>query len=137
MFRKWRTVFLAAVAATAAACASAGPSSSSRFGPGEVVVFDGNSYQMLQVDQDFVLMRHREPVGEAGGISGYVDEVFRVSRYKLADGRWVSPERAPGIALQWLGLETFALSKDDFVLPAPSVEGGSEVVLVEPAPAGK
>ena len=131
-FRVLRPVFLAAVALAAAACASTSGGGPSRFSPGETVRFDGAVYQMFQDDQEFVLMRHREPSGEAGGISGFVDEVFRVPRHSLSEGRWTDSRRAPGIALQWLGFEKFALTRAEDVLPAPPVDAGAEVVQAAP-----
>jgi len=136
-FRVLRPVFLVAVALAAAACASTSGGPPAKFGPGQTVEFGGTAYQLHQDDQDFVLMRHREPTGEAGAISGFVDEVFRVSRHRLGEGRWTDPVRAPGVALQWRGLDTFSLARaDDPVTTAP-VEAGSEVVQATPAPTGQ
>jgi hypothetical protein len=136
-FRVLRPVFLVAVAAMAAACASTAGSPPSRFGPGETVEFNGTAYQMILVDQEFVLMRQRDSVGEAGGISGFVDEVFSVPRYRLGEGRWTNPTKAPGVALQWLGFENFALTRDDDVATAAAAPAAGEVVLAQPEAAGK
>ncbi len=58
-------------------------------------------------------------------ISGFVDEVFRVSRYDLGEGRWYANEKLPGVYLQWLGLDSFALAHDR------SAVGDAPVVMIK------
>lgn len=93
--------------------------------PGDTFSFDGKSYLLQQVQEDFVLLRYREQ--EEGGsdlISGFVDEVFRVSRYDLGQGRWYGSSRLEGVYVQWLGLDAFALEDDRAALR------GAEVVML-------
>jgi len=92
--------------------------------PGDTASFHGERYRLQQVQDDFVLLRFRDPDDGQGAISGYVDEVFRVSRYDLGQGRWYGSSRMPGVYVQWLGLEAFALESDRKAL------GGAEVVML-------
>lgn len=109
----------------ASGCASTSSNGIQRLDPGQTVEFDGKAYQLQQVQEDFVLLRYREPGAEKGVISGFVDEVFRVSRYDLGAGRWYANEKLPGIYLQWLGLDSFAMAHDRAAL------GDAEVVTVK------
>jgi len=120
--RAWlRTLAILAVAASFAACASTSSSSGSdpvRAAPGDVVEFDGNLYQLVLIQDDFVILRYREPSGEAGGLSGFLDEVFRVNRYRVGEGRWGSLESMPGVQVQWAGGDNFVLARDAAASPA-------------------
>jgi hypothetical protein len=108
----------------AAGCASTSAGGIQRLEPGQTVEFDGRAYQLLQVQEDFVLMRYRDPATEPGAISGFLDEVFRISRYDLGEGRWYANEKLPGVYLQWMGLDSFGLAHDRKVL------GNAEVVML-------
>ncbi|MCK6480136.1 MAG: hypothetical protein HUU06_01625 [Planctomycetaceae bacterium] len=105
-------------------CASTGGTSSGTVHPGETVSFKGEQFLLLTVQEDFVLLRYRDPDADDGVISGFVDEVFRVSRYDLGKGRWYGSSRLPGVYIQWRGLDAFALESD------PAALGGAEVVMV-------
>ena len=121
--RAWlRALAVLAVAASFAACASTSSSSSEavRAAPGDVVEFDGNLYQLVLIQDDFVILRYREPSGEAGGLSGFLDEVFRVNRYRVGEGRWGSLESMPGVQVQWAGGDNFVLARDGG-MPAPAM----------------
>ena len=119
-------VLLAAAAALAQGCASAPARSGGMesIRPGDTVDFDGQTFQLRQVQEDFVLLRYRAPGTEGGGITGFVDEVFRVSRYDLGNGQWYSHAKLPGTYVQWLGLDSFALAHDRSALR------GAEVVML-------
>jgi len=132
--RRLRPALLFAVVALATACASTGSGTSGRFGPGDTFEYEGTGYKLLQVEQDYVLMRHRSPDGEAGAISGYVDEVLRVPRSRLGEGRWVAGEKMPGVSLQWLGLDSFSLVRDGGAAEEPAAP---EVVQAEPEATGR
>ena len=118
--RTWlRTLAVLAVAVSFAACASTSSSSDPvRAAPGEVVEFDGQLYQLVLIQDDFVILRYREPSGEAGGLSGFLDEVFRVNRYRVGEGRWGSLESMPGVQVQWAGGDNFVLARDVAAAPA-------------------
>jgi hypothetical protein len=107
-----RNLAFLALAAFLAACAST-PSATRadpiKIGPGDVFEFEGTLYSLVLVQDDFVLLRYREASGAAGGLSGFLDEVFRVSRYRLGEGRWVSAESMPGLQVQWAGGDNFVL----------------------------
>ena len=113
---------LAALAVFSAACASAPPVPSPRVLPGDTFAFEGEEYLLQQVQEDFVLLRYVDP--DDAPISGYVEEVFRVSRYDLGQGRWYAHRRLPGVYLQWLGLDAFALARGSGTVR------GSEVVML-------
>ena len=115
---------LPALLLLAAGCASTSGSGIGRLDPGQTVEFDGKAYQLRQVQEDFVLLRYREPGSEAGALSGFVEEVFRVSRYDLGAGRWYANEKLPGLYLQWMGLDSFALAHDRKAI------GDAEVVML-------
>ena len=114
-----------ALVVACAGCASTSANGIQRLDPGETVEFDGKAYQLQQIQEDFVLLAYREPAAEKGVISGFVDEVFRISRYDLGTGRWYANERLPGVYLQWLGLDSFALAHDRKAI------GDAEVVMVK------
>ena len=106
-------LLLSAAAALAASCASRpAPGVVRPIEPGEAFEFEGGAFQLRRVQEDYVLLRFREPSPDAGGISGFMDEVLRVSRYDLGEGRWYASEKLPGVYLQWLGLDSFALARD-------------------------
>jgi len=116
---------LAAAASLAQGCASSrGPSGMESIRPGDTVEFDGETFQLRQVQEDFVLLRYRAPGVEGGGITGFVDEVFRVCRYDLGAGQWYSHAKLPGTYVQWLGLDSFGLVHDRAALR------GAEVVML-------
>jgi hypothetical protein len=125
-------VVLSAASLLSAGCASAPtsgprralPPGVERIEPGETIEFEGRVFQMRQVQEDFVLLRYREPAGVGGGISGFVDEVFRVCRYDLGEGRWYTHAKLPDVYLQWLGLDSFAMAHDRSALR------GAEVVML-------
>jgi len=123
-----RALLLVAVlftgAVASAGCASTSANGIQRLDPGQTVEFDGKAYQLQQVQEDFVLLRYREPGGDKGAISGFVDEVFRISRYDLGTGRWYSNDKLPGVYLQWMGFDSFALAHDRKAI------GDAEVVMV-------
>jgi hypothetical protein len=104
-------LFLSAAALLSAGCASRGPGEFERIGPGEVVEFGDEAYKLLGVQEDFVLLRYRQRGEVPGGITGFVDEVFRVTRYDLGEGRWYAHEKAPGVCFQWMGFDSFALAE--------------------------
>lgn len=110
-----RTLLVLALAASIAACASTSSLSNPdpvRAAPGDIVEFDGNLYRLVLVHDDFVILRYREASGEAGGLSGFLDEVFRVNRYRVGEGRWASLEAMPGVQVQWAGGDSFVLARD-------------------------
>jgi hypothetical protein len=108
----------------AAGCASTAGPGIQRIEPGQTVEFDDRAYQLRQVQEDFVLLRYRDPGTEKGIISGFVDEVFRISRYDLGEGRWYAHEKLPGVYLQWLGFDSFGLAHDRKAV------GNAEVVML-------
>ena len=59
---------------------------------------------------DFILMRYLDS-GTAGGLSGFMDEVIRVSRYELRQGRWNSEPGKPELRMQWAGGDAFVLDR--------------------------
>ena len=126
-----RVLFVAALSALPLGCASPGPSGASlpagveKVVPGETIEFEGQVFQLRKVQEDYVLLRYKEPGGTGGGISGFVDEVFRVCRYDLGNGSWMTHRNLPGVYLQWLGLDSFALARDRSAL------GGTEVVMLQ------
>ncbi len=120
-------VVLAFATLISVGCASAGPPlppGVERVQPGETIEFEGQVFQMRKVQEDFVLLRYREPGGVGGGISGFVDEVFRVCRYDLGAGCWYTHARLPDVYLQWLGFDSFAMAHDRSALR------GAEVVML-------
>jgi hypothetical protein len=125
MFKPLAAAALLLAAAFAAGCAgTSGAGGMESVRPGDVVEFDGQVFQLRQVQEDFVLLRYREPGGAGGGITGFVDEVFRVSRYDLGAGQWYSHAKLPGTYVQWVGLDSFALAHDKAALR------GAEVVML-------
>ena len=118
-------VILASLASFLAAGCASGKGATGAIHPGDTFSFEGKDYVLRQVQDDFVLLRFREPGDDSSGlISGYVDEVFRVSRYDLGQGRWYGSSRLQGVYVQWLGLDAFALEDDRAAL------GGAEVVML-------
>jgi hypothetical protein len=112
---------LALAFAALAGCATSPPTPGlHRLEEGKSVEFDGRLYMLDRVEEDYVVRRYREP-GEGRIISGFVEEVFRVSRYDLGQGRWHAGGKLPGAYLQWLGLDSFALVHE----PAGYVPSGT------------
>ena len=109
----------------AAGCASTSASGVQRIEPGGEVEFEGRAYKLQQVQEDYVLLRYREPGSTEGALSGFVDEVFRISRYDLGEGRWYANQKNAGVYLQWLGLDAFGIAHSREAL------GGAEVVMVK------
>jgi len=109
----------------AAGCAGSSASGIQRIEPGQTVEFDDRAYQLRQVQEDFVLLKYREPGSGQGALSGFVDEVFRISRYELGEGRWYAHQKHAGVYLQWLGLDSFGIAHDREAL------GGAEVVMLK------
>ena len=110
-----RALAAAALAALLPACASSRSAAPApvRVSPGQVAEFDGGLYQLVAIHDDFVLLKSREASGEAGALSGFLDEVFRVNRYRVGEGRWGGLERVPGLGVRWAGGEEFVLVRDD------------------------
>lgn len=108
----------------AAGCAGTSAAGIQRIEPGQTVEFEDRAYQLRQVQEDYVLLRYREPGAGQGALSGFVDEIFRISRYDLGEGRWYANARNSGVYLQWLGLDSFGIAHDRAAL------GGAEVVMV-------
>ena len=120
-----RTAIYLLLLVLAAGCASTSASGIQRIEPGQTVEFDDRAYQLRQIQEDYVLLKYREPGAEQGALSGFVDEVFRISRYDLGEGRWYANQRNSGVYLQWLGLDSFGIAHDRAAL------GGAEVVMVK------
>lgn len=119
------TAILLTAAALVAGCASAPANRGTEtLRPGDIVEFEGQVFQLRQVQEDYVLLRYRAPGAEGGLISGFVDEVFRVSRYDLGAGQWYSHAKLPGTYVQWVGLDAFAMAHDREMLR------GAEVVML-------
>ena len=102
---------VAALLAFCAGCAATPLPGRQEVQPGDTFAFEGKQYRLQQLQEDFIVLRYRDPEESPGPISGFVDEVFRVSRYELGKGRWYAHERLPGVYLQWLGLDSFALAR--------------------------
>lgn len=119
------SLLLLAPLLAAPGCASVAAPDSEIVEPGDTFSFEGNEYRLLQVQEDYVLLRFREPGSEAGAISGFVDEVFRVTRYDLGQGRWYASQRLPGVYVQWRGLDAFELAR------GPSALRGAEVTMLK------
>ena len=109
--RSLAALAVAALFALSAGCAAARPAPRQEVQPGDSFAFEGKQYRLQQVQEDFIVLRYRDPDDAPGPISGFVDEVFRVSRYDLGKGRWYAHERLPGVYLQWLGLDSFVLAR--------------------------
>jgi hypothetical protein len=111
MRRTWTMAAGLLLAALAGACAS-----TVRAGYGAVTTdapfdFEGNSYVLRFVGEDYVVLRETDEEGRPGEISGWVREVFRVNRHDLADGRWPLHESMPGVYVTWRGGETFDVAR--------------------------
>lgn len=119
-----RAIALLMLFLVAAGCASTSASGIQRIEPGQTVEMDDKAYQLRQVQEDYVLLRYREPGSEKGAISGFVDEVFRISRYDLGEGRWYANQNNAGVYLQWLGFDSFGIAHDRKAI------GNAEVVMV-------
>lgn len=100
------------------------PAVTDRVQPGQVFAFEGQDYRFDVNQEDFVLLRRVEAEGNPGEITGWVKEVFRVSRYHLGDGRWYMYEGLPGAYLQWKGGDEFTVVRDQAAL------GGAEVAVL-------
>ena len=105
-----RTFGILALSFLASSCASlsGGPDDPVRLEPGDTVDFEGETYRLMLVQDDFILMRYLDS-GTAGGLSGFMDEVIRVSRYELRTGRWNSEPGKPELRMQWAGGDAFVL----------------------------
>jgi hypothetical protein len=114
MASPFRALALLVLVASTAACAAVPFSSSApvRVGPGQICEFDGQLYRLVVVHDDFVLLRYRDATGEAGALSGFLDEVFRVNRYRVGEGRWTALEAMPGMRVQWAGGDDFVLARE-------------------------
>ncbi len=123
---KFRNLFMAAALALATVVTT-GCMSTHRMGeqelvaPGKAFALDGNDYRIDVVQEDFVLMQRVEPEGNPGEITGWVKEVFRVSRYDLGTGRWYMYENMPGAYLQWAGGDNFVVARDEVALAGADV----------------
>ncbi len=119
-----RGLFLAGALAAAAlgtGCASARSSGPAEARPGREFTFEDQDYRMLVVDTDFVLLRRVGSDSGPGEITGFVQEVFRVSRYDLGEGRWYVHRSLPGTYIQWRGGDSFALTRDRSLLRGAEV----------------
>ena len=107
-----RTFGILALSFLASSCAalSGGPDDPVRLEPGDTVDFEGETYRLMLVQDDFVLMRYLDS-NTAGGLSGFMDEVIRVSRYELRTGRWNSEPGKPELRMQWAGGDAFVLDR--------------------------
>jgi len=95
-----------------AGCAAPGAeraASHQAFGPEESFSFEGHEYRLKSVQDEFVLVRLLPEGGEPGEMSGWMDEIVRLSRYELGGGRWHLEGDLDGVFLQWKGGETFSL----------------------------
>ena len=118
-----RTLGVLALSILASSCASlsGGPDDPVRLEPGETVDFEGETYRLMLVQDDFVLMRYLDN-NDAGGLSGFMDEVLRVSRYELRKGRWNSEPGKPELRMQWAGGDAFVLDHQiQGAAPAPAM----------------
>jgi len=108
-----RALGVLALSGLASACASTSgsPDGPVRLEPGDTVEFQGETYRLMLVQDDFVLLRYRDP-GTPGGLSGFMDEVLRVSRYRLGEGRWSAEEGQPAVRMRWTGGDAFVLDRD-------------------------
>jgi hypothetical protein len=100
------------LAALAGACASTGGTESGAVTTDAPFRFEGNSYLVRFVGEDYVVLRETDEEGRPGEISGWVREVFRVNRHDLADGRWPLNESMPGVYVHWRGGETFDVVRE-------------------------
>jgi len=116
-----------AVAGLTAGCAAlaGSPDTPERIVPGTPFAYEGDDFRMMMVQDDFVVVRLVRPDGNPGEITGWVDEVFRVSRYDLGEGRWYMYEGMPGAYLQWRGGYHFSLVRDREAL------AGAEVAILK------
>jgi len=106
---------LVVYAGLAAGCAStgrSGPEAMEAVGPDRPFVFEDREFRILTVQDDFVVLENVKPENNPGEITGWVKEVFRVSRYDLGEGRWFMYEGLPGAYLQWCGGDQFRLARD-------------------------
>ena len=112
-----------APALSASACATLGGNSTDpvRLEPGDTVDFGGETYRLVLVQDDFVLLRYVDP-GTPGALSGFMDEVMRVSRYHVRQGRWNSDEGKPELRMQWAGGDAFVLDRPvQAAMPSPAM----------------
>lgn len=84
--------------------------------PGGTFRFQDREFRLDSVQEDFVFMQNVKPDGKGGEVAGWVEEVFRVSRYDLGQGRWHMHPKLSGLYLRWLGGDGFAISRDAAVL---------------------
>jgi hypothetical protein len=107
----WPLAAILALVLAGCAAPSLKPEGSVTVNPGDVFAFDGAHYRIEYLGEDFVFRREVEAGGEKGEVSGWVDEVFRVGRHQLSQGQWHMHPRLTGVYLQWMGGETFTLSR--------------------------
>ncbi len=88
---------------------------------GRTFAFEGNAYRIDRVEDEYVLMRRVDSDGSPGEITGWVKEVFRVSRYDLGSGRWYMYEGMPGAYLQWAGGDDFTIARNRDALAGAQV----------------
>jgi hypothetical protein len=125
--RKFR-MFVAAAAllggAALAGCTSTRPAGIETVTIDSPFEFEDRAYRFQLVADDFILHRRVDGDGRPGEITGWVREVFRVSRYDLGQGRWAMHESLPGCYIQWHGGEDFAIARSRAELR------GAEVALL-------